>query len=191
MHQLFGQFSVISETSDHSFLKAKPFDSRVLSDKKISLIPTYWHGYWITHKFYRSISTRLDIFKKLLLNSDCYETNRVAVHARNFKLEGFDWTVPDQYYRDAFNQMSMAIGDESITFALFSDDMPWVAERSLRWVDNSDFNIVLSESVNDVSDLKELCAHQNIIMGNSSFAYMAALLRPLSGLTIGVPGRNV
>ncbi len=148
----------------------------------------YYYGYWINARWFGGVLdtiVREFTFPPLpgKQNENYMSEIRaagdrsVAVHIRRGDFVDVGWALPPQWYQGAFTAFRQKI--ERPIFFLFSDDMPWVnahwAELGLLPADN----IICVEGNmggNNYVDMQLMSACRGMIISNSSFSYLAALL---------------
>ena len=129
----------------------------------------------------------------VLKKSDGIEENAsVAVHVRRGDFVDFKWALAPAVYARAIGALEERLGRD-LRYFIFSDDMDYcethleelgLAGREVTYVTgNKGPNAYID------MQLMALCRHR--IVSNSSFSYLAALLRQKSGLIVGLaPGRE-
>ncbi len=148
----------------------------------------YYYGYWINaHWFGGILDTIVREFTFPPLpgkrNVDYMSEIRsagersVAVHVRRGDFVTLGWAMSPQWYQGAFAAFRQKI--EHPIFFLFSDDMPWVnAHREELGILPTDNTICVEGNMggNNYVDAQLMSACRGMIIANSSFSYLAALL---------------
>lgn len=195
------KFQMIAETGDHNF------DGEIISFQNEGLIfenylnkDIYWHGYWIGKDNFESLDSR-DIFGFRKINeqhnihymASINQSYSVGIHVRRFSLEGFQWDLPLEWYSFAINEMKK--NHTELLFHIFSDDIAWCKENIFNMGFSHEDNILFvegneSENLNfrDMQLMKD-CKH--LIISNSSFSYLAALLNKRGGLKLNPTDRRL
>lgn len=116
------------------------------------------------------------------LNLQPYNKPTIGIHVRRgdyVKLQHAHVVLPVSYYNDALNLMAQKLGfssvpemNETYTFVLFSDDIPWCRQA---FYNNK--NIMFMEGNKAVKDLylMNMCDHN--IIANSTYSYWGTYLR--------------
>lgn len=155
---------------------------------------TYYYGHWICEQWFTHEKMKNLLLEELTFSPITDEMNlaslksikkceSVAVHIRR----GDTMTLPSHphiwhssYYVEAIHLYREAFPKEIIpTFFLFSDDIPWCQEeRALLGFLPEDKLVFVAENEkeNSFRDLQLMSLCQHMIISNSSFSFMAALL---------------
>lgn len=184
--------SFVAETSDFVF------DGPVLSTPTCVYnpavykvpTPTYYHGYWINKGWlssYKDILLKELTFRpitephNLAYAQQIDETNSVALHIRKFSLEGYNWDLSPEFYRQSILSFTSLLQEP--TFFIFSDSLDYCKSsyKELGLDLAGDRIIFVEGNESDVLNYRDmqlmsLCKH--MIIANSSFSYLAALLNP-------------
>lgn len=159
----------------------------------------YYHGYWINkwwfYNCYDEIMKELQFpplrrFKNQRYAQRMAETESIAVHIRRFSGEGYNWDIQPEWYQEAMRQFQSRL--PNATYFVFSDDLAYcAAHKELYGLDLANGRIIYVEG-NEAPDdnyidmqLMSLCKH--MIIANSSFSYLAALLNQNSNKLIANP----
>ena len=146
----------------------------------------YYHGYWINGNYFkenRDILLDELIFPEITdkRNSDLAEqlqhNQSVAIHVRRGDLAALNWATNTDWYVHCINDVKTRI--PSPKFFVFSDDPKWCREnkKSLAFTKKDDVVFVEGNSgKNAFRDMQLMSMCRNMIIANSSFSYLAALL---------------
>lgn len=156
----------------------------------------YYHGYWINKYWFTNNKNKimkelefppiLDIknkeYEKMIM-----ESKSVAVHIRRGDFVKLGWELSNKFYYDSMNNMSQIYPNAK--YFIFSDDINWCKknyeELGFQFADE---NIVFVEGnfdkTNNYVDLQLMALCKGMIMSNSSFCYLAALLNRNEGIPI-------
>lgn len=162
----------------------------------------YFNGYWIHDMYFHDIEDYLlkEIRFPALVgdeNIDLSElmksTNSVCVHIRRGDFITAHATLPNEIYRKAVELLDKK--ESSILYFVFSDDIPWCKENR-RDLGLSGKDVIFVEGNKGEQayidmQLMTMCRHR--IVSNSSFSYLAAILREnREGLIVNLfPNRPV
>lgn len=182
--------SVIRETGDVTF-NGNIFDAPPNEFwPQISNFPgdLYYSGYWINKGWFDANSEILrhelkfpNITDKINMEyqESIVKTNSIAVHIRRGDFVTIGWALSEEYYAKAVNVMKNYFSDA--IFYIFSDDLDWCKENAEKLGLNigkdkvvyTDGNYDRKHNYIDMQ-LMSICKH--MIISNSSFPYLAALL---------------
>lgn len=188
----YQDLTLISETSDFVF------DGPVISTPTCMYNPqvyftsgsVYYHGYWISKWWlmsFREILLKELTFRpltephNLAYAKQIQETTSVAIHIRRFSVEGYNWDLSPEFYRASI--LSFTTQLKEATFFIFSDVLSYcestyeelglnLAEGRIVFVKGNE-----SEELN-YRDMQLMSMCKHMIIANSSFSYLAALLNP-------------
>lgn len=188
MTDLFGEFGVIAETNDHSFVRVnwRYSPSLCLSEDILTRV-NYWHGYWVSNIYSEFLIAETSYLSDLRNTIRVAPSDQIFIHCRNFNREGYIWNLPEEHYVAAINVIKSKVSNSQ--FHLFSDDPEWAISRARSWGIDDNFNLG-KQSDNDIDELLAMASFRHGIVGNSSFAYLASILRPQRGMTILPKGRR-
>ena len=208
--QLFNMgypLSLIAETSDFSFNGNVSWTPCNEYNPSLRLVSgcIYFHGYWINVNWFKDI---MDVILKELtfpelpdeknakLADEIENSNSIAIHFRTKGTFADEWKMPEEAFASAVKAMEEArekSGGEEFIYYVFSDGFDYVKEH-LGEVGLADKKIVFVEGnvePNNYIDMQlmTLCKHR--IVNNSSFCYLAALLRKKrDGLIVNLNSRR-
>ena len=146
----------------------------------------YYHGYWIHPQWFRSYK---DILKKELsfppitdeANKAYVEqitrTKSIGIHIRRGDYVNLGWELSNGYYLDSMKKLSKEHPDA--VFFVFSDDLDWCRDNASSLGLNLTSDIVYVEGNMygaNFRDLQLMSMCRGLLMSNSAFCYLAALL---------------
>lgn len=186
----YKDLTLIAETSDFTFDGPTLSTPTCVYNPQIYAVPspTYYHGYWINKwwlESYKDILLKELTFKpltephNLAYAKQINATTSVALHIRKFSIEGYNWDLSPEFYRQAMRTFTSQL--ENPTFFVFSDVLSYCksAYQELG-LDLAADRIIFVEG-NEADGLNyrdmqlmSMCKH--MIIANSSFSYLAALL---------------
>ncbi len=148
----------------------------------------YYFGYWINKRWLSSIAD--SIMRELEFppipgahNQDytrlIEKTNSVAVHIRRGDFVDIKWTLEDSFYFNSIKEIAHRV--DNPTFFIFSDDLNWCRENSEGLgFEFAKGNLVYVEGnmdkQNNYVDMQLMSMCKHMVIANSSFSYLAALL---------------
>lgn len=161
----------------------------------------YYYGWWINGHWFAEI--RDVIWKELAFTDppDSYNknilkqiqaTDSVSLHIRRGSFINEGLGTPSETYYNMVMNMKKAV--RSPTFFLFSDDLPWVKEHMEELgFSKSDKCVFVEGNINERSylDLQLMSNCKGMIVTNSSFSYLAAILNHNLHYYVGYSGRQV
>lgn len=153
---------------------------------KIEGLNIYYHGYWINKKWFQQFKEIfleelkfppiLDVknleYYQMILNSES-----VGIHVRRGDYVSHGLTINSEFYLDACQKFLKI--KPNATFFVFSDDLEWCKQNQKALGFNLAKETVYVEGnhhENSYVDLQLLTYCRNLIMSNSAFCYLAALL---------------
>lgn len=166
-----------------SLIRANQFCPEIITQQEDN---TYYHGYWINKnwlgQYKQEILSELT-FPQLtdennlryadMINNCC----SVGIHVRRGDFIELGWDLSAEYYRE--NCEKVLENHPEAKFFIFTDDLAWCKENA----EISGFNLsadttYITGNTNGKNyiDLQLLSMCRGIIMSNSSFCYLAALL---------------
>lgn len=158
----------------------------------------YYYGYWIRSKWLKIIKEK--IIKELQFPSieddinKYYQdkintTNSIAVHIRRGDFVSLGWELDNRFYYGAVKEMS--IKNKNATYFIFSDDIEWCKkneeELGFKIVEGNVIYIEGNYGRDAYKDMQLMAMCKKIIMSNSSFCYLAALLNTNEKLKVLTP----
>lgn len=172
-----------------------PFDGKVMPIPSNEYYPeiydfpgdVYYHGYWINENWWLQ---NKDIFIQELLFPDIPDqTNQkhldtilhtpcVAIHIRRGDYVTLDWALNASQYRRNIEAYLAQYGNQFVAF-VFSDDIPWCKDHYKELSLNSFTDTIFVEGNtegNNYIDLQLMSQCEGMILSNSAFSYLGALL---------------
>lgn len=181
---------LIAESGDFKFGGPKLFTAYCLYDPRVYTqnSNTYYHGYWINKVWFNKNKEMLlkelkfkeiDESHNLIYAKQIQETNSVAIHLRKFSKEGFEWEMPNEYYRNKIKELNEILNNPY--YFIFSDEVKWCKkdykELGFDLIGNRVVFIEGNEATGmNYRDLQLMSMCKHMILCNSSFSYLAALL---------------
>lgn len=164
-------------------IEANQFDPEIV---KIPVENIYYHGYWINKHWLESYKD--EILAELQFPALTDEKNiayanlinnslSVGVHIRRGDFLKIGWDLPDEYYRNNSSKILEAYPEA--VFFVFSDDISWCKQNAERLGLNLPKEAVYVEGNTDgrnYIDMQLLSMCRGMLMSNSSFCYLAALM---------------
>ena len=146
----------------------------------------YYHGYWINKNWlasYKDIILKELSFPEIPLASareyanQIMSSSSVAIHIRRGDYVSLGWELPQDYYNNSLH--SFAQSGNRFTLFVFSDDLEWCrANASELGFSYADKVIYVSGNTKEYSylDMQLMSLCEGIVMSNSAFCYLAALM---------------
>ncbi|MRS03235.1 hypothetical protein EG832_08445, partial [bacterium] len=149
----------------------------------------YYHGYWITNNWLDDIYQEIKKdFKfppikdkaNLGVQTRILNTDSCGIHIRRGDFVKINWNLNTDYYLGAINEMIKLRGN-SVHYFVFSDDIEWCKanENALgfRFVkDQLEYVQGNYDGKSNYVDMQLISCCKWLIMSQSAFCYMAALL---------------
>lgn len=183
-----------AETSNYS--QFNPFDGEIITFYKanefhpeltrIQYPNIYYHGYWINKNWletYRTPILNELKFPTITLSSAQEYANRIlsepvaAVHIRRGDYVDIGWDLKCEYYERTIKQLSEQYSGFSLF--VFSDDLDWCRQhaKDLGFHYAKDVVYVFGNTgENSYIDMQLMSMCQGMIISNSAFSYLAALM---------------
>jgi hypothetical protein len=173
----------------------RPYTGNMYSIKVNTYVPAvqsqkgdvYYYGYWINMHWFQYI--RDDIVRELAFSpaEDAYNRrmtdeisgcHSVSVHVRRGDFVTLGWALGADWYRQSVLNIKECVRDP--VFYIFSDDLRW-CEASLgeMGLDRERDRVVFADGnkgADSFRDMHLMSLCKNMIIANSSFSYLAALL---------------
>ena len=184
---------MVAETANYT--EHNPFDGKVFEissnefHPEITCLPlqnVYYHGYWINQKWFESYK---DILKKELsfpsitdVKNQAYAekistSTSIGVHIRRGDYVDIGWSLDNNYYLQSIQTLTDQHPDAE--FFIFSDDLAWCQLHT------SQLGFDLTDKITYVEgnlhgqnfrDLQLMSMCKGLLMSNSAFCFLAALL---------------
>ena len=191
--------------SDHF----NPFEGNIERLKSNKYIPeltglpgdVYYHGYWINKGYFNEYR---DLFLKELAMPDITErhniqyadlinrTESVCIHIRRGDFINMGWALSENEIRDLISIMKEGVPD--MTLFVFSDDMQWCKENERKLGFEMSKEVVYvegNEGEKSFRDMQLMSMCKNMIIGTSSFNYLAALMNQRLERIINTTDREI
>lgn len=157
----------------------------------------YYHGYWIHPNWLRSYENilRRELLFPPITNTGnlayadkIMSSNSIGIHIRRGDYVSLGWQLPAIYYHQSIEKLLSENSD--ITFFVFSDDLNWCRQHA------SSLGLDLSSRITYVEgntsgsnfrDLQLMSMCRGLLMSNSAFCYLAALLNKNMKICIEPP----
>lgn len=186
---------MISEMDNWS--QWNPFDGSVSSipangfDPDIMEAPgdiVYYHGYWINREWFRMSEETLRrelVFPALTVPKDLETAQWISscpscsVHIRRGDYATLGLTLPNDVFRTMIRNMLEAVPD--LTLFVFSDDPAYCRDHADTLgltLPRDTVYISGNSGQNAFRDMQLMSMCRNMILSNSAFCYLAALLNP-------------
>lgn len=186
--------AMYAETSNHK--QFNPFDGQIVTLynanefhpelTRINYPNMYYHGYWINKNWlesYRTTILKELSFPMITLPSAIKYANRIlsepvaAVHIRRGDYVDIGWDLKYDYYQKTIKELSEKYNGFSIF--VFSDDLPWCQEHAnelgLNYAKEVEY-VSGNTGQNSYIDMQLMSMCQGMIISNSAFSYLAALM---------------
>lgn len=187
-----------------------PFKGKVFSVPCSEYIPEilencgdiYYHGYWINKNWfakYKDVFLGEFCFPKLMdEKNQQYEyqiqhSKSLSIHIRRGDYVTLGWAYDTQYYCKLVDKYVELYGKEWTIF-VFSDDIAWCKENQKELGLSVFENIVFVEGNiqgKNYIDLQLMSKCKGMIMSNSAFCYLAALLNTQMQACLNTTAREV
>lgn len=200
---------MISEVGD-SYQQFNPFEGNVMKIPTNGYFPeimdypgdVYYHGYWINKNWfaqYQDVFLKEFCFPELAddINKAHMErilsTNSVSVHIRRGDYVSLGWSYGCDVYRTMLENFLSGTTEDWELF-VFSDDIAWCKENQDELGFGKFCKVHFVEgNVNGKNyiDLQLMSRCKGMIMSNSAFCYLAALLNTEKQLVINPTRREI
>ena len=198
---------MIAETDNYT--QWNPFSGQIESIRSNEFVPEitglpgdiYYHGYWINKYWFDSYR---DVFLKELEFSKITDrtnteyadlirsTPSVSLHIRRGDFVDIGWALDPDVINRMVEVMLRDVPD--MTLFVFSDDINWCKDnRKDLGLDKAKETVFIegNSGENSFRDLQLMSMCRNMIMGPSSFNYLAALLNRDPDHILNITGREV
>ncbi len=146
----------------------------------------YYFGYWIAKGWFdkiRDVIMQDIVFPELTgrdnmaYREQIHKERAVSVHIRRGDFCKLGWELPESFYRDAMENMAVAVPDA--LYLVFSDDISWCREHfralGLDLAKDRLIFVTGNEGENSYMDMQLMSMCEGMILANSAFSYFAAL----------------
>jgi hypothetical protein len=146
----------------------------------------YFHGYWINGNYFKELRDKMltemafsefEEEANIKYAEQIKSCNSVGVHIRRGDFVRLGWDMSPDWYKSHLPQMRRSVFKP--TFFIFSDDLAWCKEnlKNLGF-EKSDKLVFIRGNDGEKSyrDLQLLSLCKHMMIANSSFSYLAALL---------------
>lgn len=183
-----------AETSNHKHFN--PFDGKIYTLynanefhpelTRINYPNIYYHGYWINKNWlesYKDIILKELTFPAITLPSALNYANQivsesaVAVHIRRGDYVDIGWDLGLDYYKNTVAKVAEQYSN--FTLFVFSDDLEWCREHAKELGFDRVPQIVYvsgNTGENSYIDMQLMSMCEGMIISNSAFSYLAALM---------------
>lgn len=181
--------TLVAETSDYSFQGDVAITRANEFHPEITVYPAenvYYHGYWINKKWFSTYREEnlaeftfppLTDERNVKYAAAIQATPSIGIHIRRGDFVTLGWTLPVEYYNNGCKAIVEKFPDA--WFFVFTDDVDWCkANAEGLGLNLSKQTIYVSGNMHGKNyiDMQLLSMCRGIIMSNSSFCYLAALL---------------
>lgn len=200
--------AMIAETSKYN--DWNPFDGQVMAIPCNGYFPEilevkgllYYHGYWINSKWFKQYE---DVFleefsfpeltsaKNQEYMKQIQEYNSVSIHIRRGDYVTLGWAMEESMYRKLTELYVKAYSADWTVF-VFSDDIEWCRKHKEELGLGVFADAVFVEdnvNGNNYIDMQLMSNCKGMIMSNSAFCYLAALLNRNKDFIINCSGREI
>ncbi len=187
---------IIMYAETNNFPEHNPFNGAIISmfdanefHPEIADIPypnIYYHGYWINKNWlgsYKDIILKELSFPEIPLQSakdyaqQITSSSSVAVHIRRGDYVTLGWNIPIEYYSQSLRALAEKLN--RFTLYVFSDDLEWCREnaKELGLTYASEIVYVAGNTKeNSYLDMQLMSMCKGMVLSNSAFCYLAALM---------------
>lgn len=202
-------FYMLSEVGE-SYKTFNPFEGKVVGIRANEYHPEilelqgdiYYHGYWINKNWfakYRDVFLKEFTFPEITdpANKEYLEkienSDSVSLHIRRGDYVKLGWAFSDKTYKKIIDQfLKQASGDW--TLFVFSDDIAWCRENYKELGLDAFGEVIFVEgnvSGKNHIDLQLMSRCKGMILSNSAFSYLAALLNTRKTLWLNPTNREI
>lgn len=197
-------------TESDNYMQFNPFDGQVFRIPSNGYYPeilnvpenTYYHGYWINKDWFKK-------YEEVFLQEFCFpeimdernlryqrqikESHSVSVHVRRGDYVTLKWDLEPEVYRSGLEEFVRQAPGEWRLF-VFSDDIDWCRAHVPQMGFDFFPEVVYVEGNMDgenYRDLQLMSTCEAMIISNSAFSYLAALLNPGRKYTLNLSDRKL
>ncbi|MBQ7833100.1 MAG: alpha-1,2-fucosyltransferase [Lachnospiraceae bacterium] len=186
--------AMYAETSNYKHFN--PFDGQIVTFyganefhpdlTRLQYPNIYYHGYWINKNWlatYREPILKELTFPAITLPSAIEYANRImcesvaAVHIRRGDYVDLGWDIGCEYYQKTIRELTEQY--QGFVLFVFSDDLNWCREHAKELGLDLAKDVVYVEGntgQNSYIDMQLMSMCQGMIISNSAFSYLAALM---------------
>ena len=192
-----------------NFQDWNPYHSDLLMIEPNSFMPdiadmggnVYYHGYWLRKEWFRSYDSlfkREFAFPDMTLSSDktlsdeLQNENSVSIRIRRGDFLKLGLAFSEDNYRNMVEKMAKEV--PNMKLFVFSDDIAYCKEHESELGFDMAYDIFYvegHEGENAFRDMQLMSLCSNMIISNSSFSYMAAILNDRVRRIADISGREV
>lgn len=198
LDQFSPPFTLFAETQDYLFSGKVLFPRGPEWMNSGNQSNAYYHGYWICKNYFDQVKTALALTFPAIAEShniaymnELQNENSVCIHVRKFSNEGFNWDVPIDWYVAAISAIRQRV--HLPHFYIFTDDYEWcnVNINQFGLTASDKFTFILGNEHEDLNyrDMQLMASCKHMIISNSSFSYLAALLNNSAGIKLNPTSR--
>lgn len=200
--------AMIAEASNYK--KFNPFDGEVVEIPCNEYFPEildvqgrfYYHGYWINKNWFKQYESifleefsfpELTSEKNIAYMKQIKERNSVSVHVRRGDYVTLGWATEEAVYRK-LAEMYVEHFASNWTAFVFSDDIEWCKQHKDELGLSAFADCVFVEgNMNGANyiDMQLMSNCKGMIMSNSAFCYLAALLNRNKDYILNCTGREI
>lgn len=195
---------MIAETSDYSFtgrvvmVPANEFHPEITTFAEPNL---YYHGYWINKQWFSTYKEEmmeelefpeLTDSKNIHYAKQITNSLSVGIHIRRGDFVNVGWALPPEYYQANCKNILKTYPDA--TFFVVTDDAVWCQEHEQELGLNLAHDTVYitgNMHGKNYIDMQLLSMCKGMILSNSSFCYLAALLDRNLRFWVNPTGREI
>lgn len=184
---------MISESANYK--EHNPFNGKVYQipsnefHPEITKFPcdvTYYHGYWINNNWFNTYKQILKDelkfpvivdSKNLSYAQQITSSNSIGIHIRRGDYVTIGWSLQNDYYLQSMISLIRYHPDGA--FFVFSDDIEWCKNNAVSLGFNLTNNITFidgNSNGDSFRDLQLMSMCHGLLMSNSAFCFLAALL---------------
>lgn len=203
-------FDIPMITEVENYSQFNPFEGKVMPIPANGYFPeimeypgdVYYHGYWINKSWFAQYQ---DIFlqelsfelpkeeRNLGYLQQIEKTQSVSIHIRRGDYVSLGWAYPTDVYKQLVERFLQNADGEWSLF-VFSDDIAWCKKNQKEMGFNAFETVTFIEGNNNGSnyiDLMLMSKCKGMIMSNSAFCYLAALLNTNKKSVLNMTKREV
>ena len=150
----------------------------------------YFHGYWLHNFYFKDIKDtirqeltfpKITDEKNIAYAKAIQNSQSLCIHIRRGDFVERDWDLPPAMYKEAIDIIEERLGKGYMHYFVFSDDIDYCQRHAREYGlpdDGDSLTFVEGNSgENSYIDMQLMTMCHHMIVSNSSFSYLAALLR--------------